>query len=166
MSFWGYAWCKKNQHFIAIGFFSSNVTSKLGIFKNFMANKINIKKRNFQVLVFKSRRSLWGNAWCHKKINFCHSFFSSNVTSKLRVFDIFKANQINIKRSLQKRNFKVLFFESQRSLWGHAWCLKKIYWLLKVFAWIFHLNWKKIFQVTQWPQNSLIKSSRYLWDTL
>ena len=110
---------------------------------------------------------MWGNAWCHKKINFCHSFFSSNVTSKLRVFNILKANKINIKHSLQKRNFKVLFFESQRSLWGHAWCLKKFfYWLLKVFAWIFHLNWKKIFQVTQWPQNSLIKSSRYLWDTL
>ena len=48
-------------------FFSNNVTWKLGIFNIFMAKKINIKKRNFQVLVFKSRRSLWGHAWCHKK---------------------------------------------------------------------------------------------------
>jgi len=53
--------------FYCHSFFLNNVTSKLGIFNIFMANKINIKKRNFQVLVFKSRRSLWGHAWCHKK---------------------------------------------------------------------------------------------------
>ena len=51
--------------------FLKNVTSKFGIFKIFMANKINTKynlwKRNFKVLDFKSRRSLWGHAWCHKK---------------------------------------------------------------------------------------------------
>ena len=47
---------------------------------------------------------------------FCHSFFSHNVTSKLGVFNIFKANKINIKCTLQKRNFRVLFFESRRSL--------------------------------------------------
>ena len=51
--------------------FLKNVTSKFGIFKIFMANKINTKynlwKRNFKVLDFKSRRSLWGHAWCYKK---------------------------------------------------------------------------------------------------
>jgi hypothetical protein len=75
-------------------------------------------------------------------------FFSNNVTSKLGVFNIFKADKINIKCALQKRNFKVLVLKSRRSFWGHAWCHKKL------------------FYVTQWPQNSLIKSSRYLWDTL
>ena len=41
-----------------------------------------------------------------------HSFFfSNNVTSKLGVFDIFKAEKINIKYTLQKRNFKVLVFK-------------------------------------------------------
>ena len=43
-------------------------------------------------------------------------FFSNDVTSKLGVFNIFKANKINIKSTLQKRNFRVLFFESRRSL--------------------------------------------------
>ena len=42
-------------------------------------------------------------------------FFSNNVTSKLEVFNIFKANKINIKCTLQKRNFKVLVFKSRRS---------------------------------------------------
>ena len=46
--------------------------------------------------------------------------------------------------------------------------LKKttFYQFLKVFAWIFHWNWNFLFQVTQWPQNSLIKSFRYIWATL
>ena len=60
---WGYAWCHKKYILLPFIFFSINVTSKLEIFNIFKANKINIKKRNFEVLVFKSRRSLWGHAW-------------------------------------------------------------------------------------------------------
>ena len=52
-------------------------------------------------------------------------FFSNKVTSNLGVFNIFKANKMNIKFTLQKRNFKVLVFKSKRSLWGHASCHKK-----------------------------------------
>ena len=47
------------------------------------------------------------------------------MTSKLGIFNIFKAAKTNIKSTLQKRNFKVLVFKSRRSLWGHAWCHKK-----------------------------------------
>ena len=43
---------------------------------------------------------------------------------------------------------------------------KNILLTFKVFCMNFSLELKKKIQVTQWPQNSLIKSSRYLWDTL
>ena len=76
---------------------------------------------------------------------FCHSFFPHNVTSKLGVFNIFKANKINIKCTLQKRNFKVLVFKSRRSFWGHAWCHKKnILLTFKGFCMNFSLELKKI----------------------
>ena len=55
----------------------------------------------------------------------------------------------------------------KRSLWGHAWCQKNIlYWLLKVFVWIFYWSWNFLFQVTQWPLNSLMKLSKYIRTTL
>ena len=72
-------------------------------------------------------------------------FFSNNVTSKLGVFNIFKADKINIKCTLQKRNFKVLVFKSRRSFWGHAWCHKKnILLTFKGFCMNFSLELKKI----------------------
>jgi len=38
------------------------------------------------------------------------------------------------------------WFFFKRSLWGHAWCQKNLlYWLLKVFAWIFYWNWFFLF---------------------
>ena len=71
-------------------------------------------------------------------------FFSNNVTSKLGVFNIFKADKINIKGTLQKRNFKVLVFKSRRSFWGHAWCHKKnILLTFKGFCMNFSLELKK-----------------------
>ena len=103
-------------YFIPIYFFSNNVTSKLGVFNIFKANKINIKctlqKRNFKDLVFKSRRSFWGQAWCHKKIilltfkDFCMNFslelreiiLSHPVTSK----QPHKIVQIHIRRPVNQ----------------------------------------------------------------
>ena len=72
-------------------------------------------------------------------------FFSNNVTSKLEVFNIFKANKINIKCTLQKRNFKDLVFKSRRSFWGQAWCHKKIILLtFKDFCMNFSLELREI----------------------
>ena len=66
---------------------------------------------------------MWGHASCHKNYILLQIiFFSNKVTSNLGVFNIFKANKMNIKFTLQKRNFKVLVFKSKRSLWGHASC--------------------------------------------
>jgi hypothetical protein len=44
-----------------------------------------------------------------------HFFSSNNVTSKLVVFNIFKAHKIIIKCTLQKHNFNVLVFKIRRS---------------------------------------------------
>ena len=59
-------------YFIAINFFSNNVATKLGVFNILKADKINIKctlkKRNFTVLVFKSRRSFEAMLDVAKKI--------------------------------------------------------------------------------------------------
>ena len=51
-----------------------------------------------------------------KNILLLLSFFPNNVTSKLGVFNIFEADKINMKFTLQKCNFKVLFFKSRRLL--------------------------------------------------
>ena len=51
----------------------------------------------------------------------------------------------------KKCNFEVLVFKSRRSLWGHTWCHKN--YILLTFKGIC-------------MKFLLIKSSRYLWDTL
>ena len=60
---------------------------------------------------------MWGHASCHKNYILLQIFFSNKLTSNLGVFNIFKANKINIKFTLQKRNFKVLVFKSRK---GHC----------------------------------------------
>ena len=78
------------------------------------------------------------------------------MTSKLGVFNIFKTNKINVKCNLQKRNFKVLFFKSQRiskhtnfyccviivTDLGHPWI--KTGWAKRSQFYIQHFYWLKV----------------------
>ena len=95
-------------------------------------------------------------------------FSSNNVTSKLGIFNIFKADKRDIKCALQKRNFKVLVFKSRRLLWGHDWCHKKN--ILKTFKGIcmnfsLELNLRKRWQLitTHFFTNSKKKVKSIKW---
>ena len=61
----------QKMYFIAINFFwtmwHQNWESLTFLRPTKQISSVPCKKRNFKVLVFKSRRSLWGHAWCHKK---------------------------------------------------------------------------------------------------
>ena len=61
----------QKMYFIAINFFwtmwHQNLESLTFLRPTKQISSVPCKKRNFKVLVFKSRRSLWGHAWCHKK---------------------------------------------------------------------------------------------------